>query len=368
MRMLRLLLGILCAALSSAQSPEEFFTGAGAGFRDTAEEQRLYWRPHIERSHEQILAAARLAAHSEIAILLGAGVCTEIPLEELARRFERVILVDLDGPSLLEAVDGLPLELRGKVELRISDVTSFAGSLMESLEEAADRADTAETAFASFDAIFSALTTGKHPMHLPPADLVVSSLLLSELPRYPMAYADRLIRTRFNRRAREWSGYEEARQRLRHLIVDDHIRILASLCRPGGAVYFGDTIKRGPAYSQFFPEVRKQVETSLSGDFESLGMDGDVTAVIGRMCRGDYGVDAEILAFERLLTAYEQAGADTFEVLVPMDQVRQAWERYGLRIHGQPEAWFWLEYPCAIAHSPGGFRVQSWILRPAKAR
>ncbi|MCP5111445.1 MAG: hypothetical protein GY953_11480, partial [bacterium] len=281
------------------------------------------------------------------------GVCSEIPLEELARRFNRVILVVMDGASMVEAVEGLPLELRSKLELRVADVTSFAGALMERVRQAVEESEDAADVFGRFDQIFSEMRTGEYPSRLPKSDLVVSSLVLSELPRYPMAYADRLVRVRFRTRLRKWDGHDAARERLRRLLIEDHVRLLAEVCRKDGVVYFSDTVSRGPAYTQFPANIRQAAESEVSGDFPS----------IGSLCHGDFGVDTETAAFERLLAAYERAGEETFEALLPMDQVKRLWAKHGLKIVGGPSAWWWLEYPCAIVHSPGGFRVRSWVLR-----
>jgi hypothetical protein len=80
---------IVAAAAGWGQTPEGFFRRGGANFRDTAPEQRLYWRPHIDHSCSRILEAAGLAEGKGIATVLGSGVAAEIPLAELARRFDR---------------------------------------------------------------------------------------------------------------------------------------------------------------------------------------------------------------------------------------------------------------------------------------
>jgi hypothetical protein len=362
--MLRLLVCCLALACAAAQTPEEYFRGAGAGFRGTPEEQQLFWQPHVAASHRRILQAAELAGQREIAVLLGPGVCSELPLAGLANRFERVILVDLDGQSMLEAVESLPPNLRAKVEIRLSDVTTFASNLMSDLEEATEASEFAEDAFDRFEAIFEKLETGVQKLWLPQADLVVSSLVLSELPRYPLAYADRLLSTQFKVRLRDWSGHPAARRKLSKLIVEDHVRILRSLRRDGGVIYYSDTIARGPAYSQFDAARRLWVEASVLAGLHELDLNGETTAtILGPLCYGNRGVERETQAFERLLLAYEQSGSDTFEPLVPVEALSRRWKVEELSVIGEPESWWWLEYPCAIVHSPGAFRVTSWILK-----
>lgn len=346
------------------QTPEAHFRKGGANFRDTPPEQRLYWQSHIEQSHRRILEAADRAKGKGIATVLGSGVGIEIPLAELARRFDRLILVDMDGPSMLESLEQVPLQLRSKVELRVMDITSFATTLMERLRDATDASSTAEEAFRRYDTIFNELNLG-NPVNLPTSDLVVSSLVLSEVPRAPFTYTTRLLQARFGIPLETWAGFDRAFEKLMLLAVEDHVRLLALLSRSGGVVYYSDTLARGPAYGQFSPETRTAVEANVLADFQRLGLAESADAVglvVGRLCRGEYPIKTEIEAYERLLAAYRHAGDNAFEPLLPIAEVLRQFERRGFAVQGAPQSWWWLSYPCAISHqAPGGFIVSSWI-------
>ena len=74
-------------------------------------------------------------------------------------------------------------------------------------------------------------------------------------------------------------------------------------------------------------------------------------------------MDLEITALEKLLARYHSFGEDTFEWLVDTAELRREWEGGGLTPVGDPESWWWIEYPCAVVHSPGAFWVTSWILK-----
>jgi hypothetical protein len=52
------------------------------------------WETHLHRTREVILAAADRAAGQRKALVLGAGLLHDIPLPELAARFDQVLLVD----------------------------------------------------------------------------------------------------------------------------------------------------------------------------------------------------------------------------------------------------------------------------------
>ena len=366
------LLALFGAAISTfGQDPEGFFRDKGADFRGTAPETRLYWRSHVAHSHRRILEAAELAAGKGTATVLGCGAATEIPLAELARRFGRLILVDLDGPSMIEALEQVPLELRPRVELRIMDVTSFAGPLMERITQAVDASSTAAEAFERFRAIFGELRLGD-PVELPRSDLVLSSLLLSEIPRLPLTYAGRLVRARFGVELLDaWQGSGRAFEKLVSLAIEDHARLLASVSGTGGAVYYSDTLARGPDYQRVSREIRAGVEAAVLPDFRRLGLarsEAEVAAAVGRLCVAERSIETEIEAFERLLAAYRQAGESTFEPLLPSAELQRELAERGFYPQGPVQSWWWLSYPCAIANSPGAFHVGSLILRRSSPR
>lgn len=53
-----------------------------------------YWDPHLERTRAFLAAEAAACARRRTAVILGAGACLDVPLEQLAASFARVILVD----------------------------------------------------------------------------------------------------------------------------------------------------------------------------------------------------------------------------------------------------------------------------------
>ncbi len=56
---------------------------------------RAHWRPHLLRSKKVILEAAEAAPGRRLAVVLGSGPLYDVPLEELAAMFERVVLADV---------------------------------------------------------------------------------------------------------------------------------------------------------------------------------------------------------------------------------------------------------------------------------
>lgn len=364
--MIRHLLSFVAVAfVGSGQTPDAFFRIGGADFRGTAPEQRLYWQSHLSHSSRRILQAADLAKAKAVATVLGSGVAIEIPLAELARRFDRLILVDMDGASLLESLDQVPQELRAKVELRVMDVTSFVTPLMEKLKDAVESSSTSEEAFRRYGAVFDNLALGQL-VRLPPSDLVVSSLVLSEISRYPFGYAERLVRARFDAPLGAWKDSGKAFQKLVVLSIEDHARLLAALLADGGALYYSDTVARGPVNSRISAQARATVETAVLPEFRRLGLansPADIGPALARLCEAEQVIKIEIQAFEGLLEAYRRTGEAVFDPLLPQAEVQRQFSLQGLSPGGAPEAWWWLSYPCAIAQNAGAFQVQSWILR-----
>jgi hypothetical protein len=400
-------------------TPEQFFRIAGEGLRSIEAERSDYWQPHVENSGRRILEAAALSEGHSTALVLGAGNCSEIPLEDLAKTFDEVVLADLDDASMASAVGDLPDELVPKVHIQVADVTGFVAPLMLRLLRAVEGSDTAGHAFDKINETLSGLQAENTPPKLPAADLVVSSLVLSELHRYPLNYAARLMRDKFGKRLAEWSGYEDFRTRLQQVALRDHVGLLSGACRRGGAVYFADTIARGPLYNKIPAGRRWEVLGAMLPELLQLGLFGRINAdnelrntfsaafeklrprwdgsepqsrettlalierlaaaaaalpepdrgaacetTVNLLCSGRFDVAAETKAFERLLTLYAERG-DSFESLVPLESLQQEWSRRGLAAHGAPESWWWLEYPCSIAYSSGAFQVRSWILKTA---
>ncbi len=399
----------------------EFFRSAGQRIAEAQVEYDKYWRPHIERSRLGILEAAHLVREPGTALVLGAGACREIPLEELAEMFNRVVLVDLDSPSMSAAVARIPRHLRNKIEIRVSDVTSFAKPLMDATAHIMGNARTASDAFIQLRSLYGAINAIERPPSLPQADLVVSSLVLSELARYPSTYAARLFSERFNANLSEWRGSGALWRTLREFSSSDHASMLARLVRPGSVVYFADTVGRGPdlrwvdskekrtalrviaeelAQLGVFQEIRNRREAweflqsafrnleSVASGFEprqsgvaETNLESLVAAIEGApghppaeadrvanattqlLCQDRLPVDIEISAYEAVLDSYESVEPRTLERLLDWDGFLGALRSLRLEPIGAARSWKWLEYACQIPRGSGGFTVRSVILR-----
>lgn len=86
------------------------------------------WRAHLEAARQLVLEAADTAPGQETAVVLGSGLCLDVPVAGLCARFDRVILVDAHHPRAARALVGKHRNLR----LLAADVTGMV--------EAAERA------------------------------------------------------------------------------------------------------------------------------------------------------------------------------------------------------------------------------------
>ena len=412
-----LLAATISFSTAPAQTPDEFFQRAGAALSAAEQRYQDYWSPHVEKSHERILQSAKLAKEHSRAVVLGAGSCREIPLEGLAQQFEQVVLVDLDEQSMREAVGRLSSELQDKVEIRVSDITSFAQPMMERVERAVKETRSAEEAFDRLATIYDTVSQFGAGPKLPKADLLISSLVLAELPRYPRTYADHLIQNKFRVRLSTWEKHVQAQERLEQFVVRDHVALLAGLSKPGGVVYFADAIARGPLLSKLAAAETQRVwarlllEVSQMGVFLTVREDrsrrrafrgalraarGGVSAnpiedeearvlletlstspkslrgreaaaaaqaVINMLCLEHFPVQTEVEILSRLMDSYENTNPDALEYVVPLDQLASEWKSRALVETGTPVEWWWLGYPCSIPRKPGAFKMRSWTLK-----
>jgi len=97
---------------------------------------RQAWRPHLEASRACILSAARACAPGGTALILGAGLQQDLPLEELSAQFDRVLLADLVHTPLNRAL--AKRRGRGNIEFVEFDATGCLGRLYAGLGDRPD--------------------------------------------------------------------------------------------------------------------------------------------------------------------------------------------------------------------------------------
>ncbi|HEY7343110.1 MAG TPA: hypothetical protein VH591_19715 [Ktedonobacterales bacterium] len=220
--------------------------------RTQGPERRTWYRRHSP-AHLQAVAAlveealaVRSAGGPSRAVVLGAGACTEAPLERIARSFEHVLLVDVDVPGMTRARDELTASLRGRVDLLQADITGGVSDALASELRAQPWRDLARLgATAPLEAAASCLErcTIPDPPELPGLiaqgyGFVFSDLALTQLYSLPLLdvvdtlslYAPDAVDLRETQ-----ARYRQATQAFRRRIALAHLSLLAGLLAPEGA-------------------------------------------------------------------------------------------------------------------------------------
>ena len=176
----------------------ETSVGIGKGQR----ENREGWWSHAQKNRAFIEDVVRQTQGRELAVILGAGHAFDLPLVELAKAFEKLVLVDIDADALNATVAGVLKDpgLRARTELRLLDLTGVNGQLVRRIDEAVAAAANAAEARDRLEALCWTYRLAP-PRLLPPeerADLLVSSCVLSQVSWPQRVYARRVYERRFS--------------------------------------------------------------------------------------------------------------------------------------------------------------------------
>jgi hypothetical protein len=147
---------------------------------------------------------------------LGAGACQEIPLAELAARFDKITLNDVDEQPLRQAVEALALEadVRAKIHIEVADLSGVT-----------------QTALASIDRL---LATAADPRVLSQLHFDLAHQAAAKLEsRFPGAAVDL-------RRSSAWTAalYRTARQ-----MEERFVDALANVVTDRGLVYLSESVQ-----------------------------------------------------------------------------------------------------------------------------
>lgn len=129
---------------------------------------RTAWAPHLEATRDRVTAAIDATPGRDLAVVLGAGLLLDVPLDALAAAFRRVVLVDVCWLAETRRA----VRHYGNVDLLAHDLTGVA--------VACQQADS-----------IPAVPRGSIP-YLRDADLVCSLNCLSQLPLNPRAALESL--------------------------------------------------------------------------------------------------------------------------------------------------------------------------------
>jgi hypothetical protein len=213
---------------------------------------RKYSAKHLKQIEQATLTAldARGPAAPDSAVALGAGACTELPLEQLARACSPLTLVDLDTEGMLRARAELPEKLRAHVRTVSVDLTGGVSGALQDELRGQPWPDLRALGGGRGASILSAVAgcLERVPVAQPPDPwalglaphsfgLVVSSLTLTQLYSLPLldaldtllVYAPDLA----DERAAH-PGYLAAERGFQRRIVAGHLALIEHLLAPQG--------------------------------------------------------------------------------------------------------------------------------------
>jgi hypothetical protein len=223
--------------------------------RQTQGAQRREWLrqhspQHLEQSASLMLRALRQRPYSapHNVLTLGAGACTEIPLVELTRASDEVVLADIDRVSMQQARDALPSNaLHKRVRVLNCDLSGgVSASLNHLLEKQPWDRLMPQGAQSVFNVAAQCLE--QCPVPDPPEisglatgefGLVISSLVLSQLFSYPLLdvldYVQRIAPDYLGEQERH-RRYQEAAQAFRIRVIQAHLHLLHELVDADGLI------------------------------------------------------------------------------------------------------------------------------------
>jgi len=209
------------------------FSQTSAGIATAERANREGWRTHAKRNRAFIEEAASGCARKELAVVLGAGQPFDLPLEELARDFARLVLVDIDGAALEQTISSVFKDpgLRAKVEARVLDLSGINGELVRAVEQIFAGSGGRDEIANELSQLCRSYWLPERPRLLPAderADLLVSDLVLSQIAWPQRVYALRLYERRFGKLGAEAErGWVVPWWEFELRVQQDHISSLA---------------------------------------------------------------------------------------------------------------------------------------------
>jgi len=180
------------------------FGQTSAGIAKAERANRDGWRAHAERNRAFIEQAASGCTQKELAVVLGAGQAFDLPLLELSRAFERLVLVDIDGEALERTISSTIKDpgLRARVEARVLDLSGINGQLVRAVDQVMAESGGADEIAAELSSLCRSYFLPERPRLLGAnerADLLISDLVLSQIAWPQRVYALRLYEKRFGK-------------------------------------------------------------------------------------------------------------------------------------------------------------------------
>ena len=333
-----------------------------------------YWQDHLHRCRTFISEGAHKVARKSSVTVVGASQARDVPLEELAREFDSVNLVDIDEPSMQLAVEALRQGERmaaqaGNVRCVAKDITGnrlarLTADCFDIIAKSQDPGYALGRIAECYDR-YDASIPGEtiHPLK---ALYVVSSGVASQL--FPLVAAgvkdslgQRFPRFRFDPETQ--AAYSEAATGLRRKLIDQHVLSLASMAEEEGLICWWDTVSKTPAWGQLTGQeqlgllgvVADWVQDTGSAlavpdlqDVLNVREPRQLPGVLTRLIRENLLPVPEVTALvDRLVERADEMSASARSVIVPGGLT--GYDQSLLVPDGPMRSWHWILDPLELS-------------------
>ncbi|MBK05480.1 MAG: hypothetical protein CL920_36315 [Deltaproteobacteria bacterium] len=162
---------------------QELVQFANLDVRESGKVNNQLWSSHTEQNKQLVLDAAALTEKKERCVVIGAGPCYDIPLEDLAKIFDQVELWDLNPASLEQAVSQLPEDLTHKVTCKAVELTHALPRVLHTIKQEFIKAGTrAQRALNKAVTALQKVPVGIGGLAKVEGDLIISDMILSQFP------------------------------------------------------------------------------------------------------------------------------------------------------------------------------------------
>ena len=177
-------------------------------------------------------------------VILGAGACTEIPLQKMAQLCRKVTLVDLDTDGLKTAIAEVAAPLRKRIHIARADITGGVSKTLEEILNVVDwralnDATDNEVAHITAQALDSVpVPAAPRIAGIAPAAIVVSALVLTQLfslPLQDVLQKVALVRAGMHITIGDNTEYIRAANVFRRKITLAHLHLLQTCMTSNGA-------------------------------------------------------------------------------------------------------------------------------------
>lgn len=197
----------------------------------------LIYQNHFERIRRAVARA--FEGLKNTALIVGVGAAHDIPLDELARTFDKIRLVDIDLRYTRKAIDQLPAGLRDKFEVEEADLSGVMEELCERAESLAKEGLEYDEFIEKILDLLPALKKQKFPYQEMECSFVCSVLVGTQIGGHVLGYLEDLTMKRYGEHFHAGNREEELSRFIGSLLVE-HIDELGGLVKRDGRIYYAD--------------------------------------------------------------------------------------------------------------------------------